>query len=99
MRGEPVKPSEYYMRITPVFETWVEQYGWLNRIAAVGVEQHPQPPCPTMCTQLSEGNCANLPVGLRQDCWGASWRRTALFLTQGEPNKSFQPTGSHASPD
>ena len=39
MRGEPVDPSEYYMRITPVFETWGEQYGWLKRIVADGVGQ------------------------------------------------------------
>ena len=39
MRGEPVTPSEYYMRITPVFETGAEQYGWLNRLVAVGVGQ------------------------------------------------------------
>ena len=39
MRGEPVDPSEYYMRTTPVFETGAEQYGWLNRIVAVGVGQ------------------------------------------------------------
>jgi hypothetical protein len=37
--GEPVSPSEYYMRITPVFETGAERYGWLNRIVAVGVGQ------------------------------------------------------------
>lgn len=38
-RGDPVDPSEYYMRITPVFETGAAQYGWLNRLVAVGVGQ------------------------------------------------------------
>ena len=37
MDGETVDPSEYYFRITPVFETGAEQYGWLNSIVAVGV--------------------------------------------------------------
>ena len=36
-RGEAVDPSEYYFRITPVFETASEKYGWLNQIVAVGV--------------------------------------------------------------
>lgn len=35
--GEPVDPSEYYFRTTPIFETGSEKYGWLNRIIAVGV--------------------------------------------------------------
>ena len=35
--GEEVDPSEYYFRITPVFETASEKYGWLNRIVAVGI--------------------------------------------------------------
>ncbi len=39
VRGEPVDSSEYYFRITPVFETGAEQYSWLNRIVAVGVVQ------------------------------------------------------------
>lgn len=34
-KGEPVDPSEYYFRNTPVFETGSEKYGWLNRIVAV----------------------------------------------------------------
>ena len=38
-RAEPVNPSEYYFRITPVFETGAEPYVWLNRIVAVGVGQ------------------------------------------------------------
>ncbi len=39
IRGETVGSSKYYFRITPVFETGAEQYGWLNRIVAVGVGQ------------------------------------------------------------
>src|SRR2546430_735118 len=35
-RGENVSPSEYYMRVTPCFETSSEKYGWLNRIVSVG---------------------------------------------------------------
>src|SRR5262245_5033738 len=35
-RGEHVSPSEYYMRVTPYFETSSEKYGWLNRIVSVG---------------------------------------------------------------
>src|SRR5213592_2164367 len=35
-RGENVSPSEYYMRVTPYFETASEKYGWLNRIVSVG---------------------------------------------------------------
>lgn len=34
-RGEPVDPLAYYMRITPVFETASDKYGWLNRIVSV----------------------------------------------------------------
>jgi Protein of unknown function (DUF3237) len=37
LQGEAVAPSEYYFRITPVFETGAEKYGWLNRLVAVGV--------------------------------------------------------------
>jgi hypothetical protein len=33
--GEQVDPSLYYFRMTPVFETSSEKYGWLNRIIAV----------------------------------------------------------------
>ena len=36
-RGEPVEPSEYYLRTAPFFETASERYGWLNTIVAVGV--------------------------------------------------------------
>jgi hypothetical protein len=34
-RGESVSPTEYYMRVTPYFETASEKYGWLNRIVSV----------------------------------------------------------------
>src|SRR5437762_6485483 len=34
-RGENVNPSEYYMRVTPYYETASEKYGWLNRIVSV----------------------------------------------------------------
>jgi hypothetical protein len=37
LQGQAVDPSEYYFRTTPVFETASEEYGWLNRIVAVGV--------------------------------------------------------------
>lgn len=37
LKGEPVSPSRYYFRITPVFETSSEKYGWLNRLITVGV--------------------------------------------------------------
>jgi hypothetical protein len=37
MSGEAVDPSQYYFRVTPVFETASEKYGWLNRIVAVGM--------------------------------------------------------------
>lgn len=33
--GEPVDPSTYYFRSTPVFETASRKYDWLNRIVAV----------------------------------------------------------------
>ena len=36
-RGEAVAPAEYYFRTAPFFETGSEQYGWLNRLVAVGV--------------------------------------------------------------
>jgi hypothetical protein len=34
-RGEKVSPTEYYMRVTPYFETASDKYGWLNRIVSV----------------------------------------------------------------
>jgi len=34
-RGESVRPSEYYMRATPYYETASVKYGWLNRIVSV----------------------------------------------------------------
>jgi hypothetical protein len=36
-RGEVVRPTEYYLRNTPYFETAVPKYDWLNRIVAVGI--------------------------------------------------------------
>jgi hypothetical protein len=33
--GEPVDPSQYYMRTTPRFETGDARYAWLNRIVCV----------------------------------------------------------------
>jgi hypothetical protein len=36
-KAEAVDPSEYYFRITPVFETGSPKYSWLNRLIAVGV--------------------------------------------------------------
>lgn len=39
--GEPVDPSLYYFRTTPVFETGSETYQWLNGMIAVAVgERH-----------------------------------------------------------
>ncbi len=37
LAGEEVDPSEYYLRLTPTFETASEPYGWLNRLVAVSV--------------------------------------------------------------
>lgn len=34
-QGQPVDPSEYYMRASYRFETASKKYGWLNRILAV----------------------------------------------------------------
>ena len=34
-RGEPVSPSEYYLRTTPYFETTSGKYGWINGVVAV----------------------------------------------------------------
>ena len=34
-RGEKVSPTEYYMRVTPYFETASDKYGWLNRVVSV----------------------------------------------------------------
>ncbi len=33
--GRPADPRSYYMRVTVVFETASDRYGWLNRIVAV----------------------------------------------------------------
>ncbi len=37
IRGEVVDSSKCYLRVTPVFETASDKYGWLNRIVTVGV--------------------------------------------------------------
>lgn len=36
-RGEPVDAAEYYLRITPYFETAAPAHAWLNGIVAVAV--------------------------------------------------------------
>lgn len=36
-KGEAVDPQSYYFRISPMFETASETYGWLNRIVAIGI--------------------------------------------------------------
>ena len=36
-RGEVVKATDYYLRISATFETASEKYGWLNSILSVGV--------------------------------------------------------------
>jgi len=36
-RGEPVSPSDYYLRTTPSFETSSPELAWLNKIVAVGI--------------------------------------------------------------
>lgn len=36
-RGEAVEPTEYYFRITPLFETGSQKYTWLNRIITIGI--------------------------------------------------------------
>lgn len=35
-RGETVSPADYYLRVSPYFETSSEKYGWLNRVVAIG---------------------------------------------------------------
>jgi Protein of unknown function (DUF3237) len=35
-RGDAVEPTEYYFRITPLFETGSQKYMWLNRIITIG---------------------------------------------------------------
>jgi hypothetical protein len=43
--GEAVDPQSYYFRISPMFETASETYGWLNHIIAIGVgHRFPQGP-------------------------------------------------------
>ncbi|HUN95609.1 MAG TPA: DUF3237 domain-containing protein [Bradyrhizobium sp.] len=36
-RGEVVKATDYYLRISPTFETAFVKYNWLNNIVAVGL--------------------------------------------------------------
>jgi hypothetical protein len=36
-RGEVVKATDYYLRISATFETASEKYGWLNNVISVGV--------------------------------------------------------------
>lgn len=36
LSGQPVRPDEYYARITPRFETGAEQYRWLNTAVCIG---------------------------------------------------------------
>ena len=35
--GEPVDPSAYYFRMTPLFETSSAKYEWINRVMAIGI--------------------------------------------------------------
>jgi hypothetical protein len=35
-RGEPVEPTEYYLRTAPFFETAAPAYAWLNKIVSIG---------------------------------------------------------------
>lgn len=36
-RGEPVDPSEYYLRTAIFFETGSPRYAWINNLVAIGV--------------------------------------------------------------
>jgi len=45
-KGEIVPPEEYYLRITPVFETSSEKYAWINNVIAIGIGDR-QPGGPT----------------------------------------------------
>jgi hypothetical protein len=36
-KGEEVDPQSYYFRINPIFETASAEYGWMNRLLAVGI--------------------------------------------------------------
>jgi hypothetical protein len=38
-KGETVDPASYYFRISPMFETASQKYGWLNRVLSVGIGQ------------------------------------------------------------
>jgi Protein of unknown function (DUF3237) len=42
-QGEPVSPSDYYLRTAPFFETSSPKYAWLNKIVSVGIgERQPE---------------------------------------------------------
>jgi hypothetical protein len=44
-RGEEVDAQSYYFRISSMFETASDKYGWLNRVVAIGVgHRFPQGP-------------------------------------------------------
>lgn len=36
LAGQDVSPEEYYLRVTPRFETQSEKYYWLNNVIAIG---------------------------------------------------------------
>lgn len=36
LRNEPVNPTDYYFRTTPMFETSADKYQWINKIVGVG---------------------------------------------------------------
>ena len=36
-KGEPISPEDYYLRISPVFETASEKYSWINKVVAIGI--------------------------------------------------------------
>jgi hypothetical protein len=36
-RGEPVEPTDYYLRTAPFYETSAPRYAWLNTIVSIGV--------------------------------------------------------------
>ena len=40
-RGEAVDPSEYYFRVSVMFETSSDKYAWLNHIIAVATGERP----------------------------------------------------------
>jgi hypothetical protein len=36
-RGEPVEPTDYYLRTAPFYETSAPRYAWINTIVSIGV--------------------------------------------------------------